>query len=180
MTILEQQPQIPKRFNDAEYTLLPKDIRVSIDSVRDTRKGIYLWGPIGSGKTYAIYAIRKHLYEIGINCRVYSAPEMFDMIRDDYDHKDSYNLSHILANRGVLIIDDLGTEKASEWVSETMFKIIDKRYREVLPTIITSNLELGELSERLGDRISSRIAEMCDVIKLVGVDRRITNKPKII
>lgn len=168
----------PKRFEGAEYEKLPKRIKDCIEPVRQTRKGIYLWGPVGSGKTYAIYAVRQRLHEMGISCRIYSAPEMFDMIRDDYDHKDSFNLERILANRGILIIDDLGAEKASDWVAETMFKIIDKRYREVLPTIITSNLDLGELADRLGDRITSRIAEMCDVIKLEGSDRRLSTPKK--
>lgn len=167
-------PPAPKRFDHAKFEDLPLDLKKCIDTIRDTRKGIYLWGPVGAGKTHAIYAMRERIHELGISVKVHSAPEMFDLIRDDFDHKDSYNLERILANRGVLVIDDLGAEKVSDWVAETMFKIVDKRYREVLPTIITSNLELGELSERLGDRISSRIAEMCDVIHMEGGDRRIS------
>lgn len=167
------QPSAPRRFEEADFKAIPKQVRDCIEKIRETRKGIYLWGPVGSGKTYAIYAIKKRLQDMGIRTKIYSAPEMFDKIRDDFDHKDSYNLEHILANRGVLIIDDLGAEKASEWISETMFRIVNKRYEEMLPTIITSNLELGELTDRLGDRIPSRIAEMCDVIKLEGKDRRL-------
>ena len=115
---------------------------------------------------------------MGVNVRMYSAPDMFDLIREDFDRKDSYNLERILANRGVLIIDDLGAEKMSEWIEETMFKIINKRYEEVLPTIITSNNDLESMEERLGQRIVSRILEMCDVIKLEGGDRRIKNVAK--
>ncbi len=163
----------PKRFEHAEFSELPAKLRACVDRVRDTRKGVYLWGPVGSGKTYAVYAMRRRYQEMGLSVRVYSAPEMFDKIRDDYDHKDSFNLERIMANRGVLIIDDLGAEKASEWISETMFKIINKRYEEVLPTVVTSNLELGEMAERIGDRVASRLAEMCDVIKMDGSDRRI-------
>lgn len=171
---MKKSVEQPERFKHATFASLPESIRTCITEVRKTRRGLYLWGPIGTGKTYAAYAIQRQLQEeMEINTRILSAPEMFDMIRDDYQHKDSFNLERILANRGIIIIDDLGVEKPSEWVSETMFKIIDKRYREMIPTIITSNLELGELSEHLGDRVASRITEMCDVIKLEGVDRRL-------
>ena len=164
---------IPKRYEDSDFATLPAEIRTCIDAIKQTRRGLYLWGPVGSGKTYAAYAIKKRIAEMGITTRLMSAPAMFDMIRDDFDHKDSFNLERILANRGILIIDDLGAEKPSEWVSETVFKIINKRYEEMIPTVITSNLELGELAPRFGDRIPSRIAEMCDIIKLDGADRRL-------
>lgn len=164
----------PKRYEDSDFSTLPEEIRKCIEDIRKTRRGIYLWGPVGTGKTYAALAIQKRIGEMGINTRFYSAPQMFDMIRDDFDHKDSFNLERIIANKGVLLIDDLGAEKPSDWVSETVFKIINKRYEEMLPTIITSNLELGELAPRFGDRIPSRIAEMCDVIKMDGGDRRLS------
>ena len=164
----------PRRFAHSDFSKLPKELRECIENVRETRKGMYLWGPVGGGKTYAVYAIKGKLEAMGISVRVLSAPEMLDLIRDDMEHKDSHNLERLLSNRGVLVIDDLGAEKASEWVSETLFKIINKRYEEVLPTIVTSNLDLGELSERMGDRIPSRIAEMCVVIKLDGADRRLS------
>ena len=109
-----------------------------MNSIRETRKGLYLWGPVGCGKTYAAYSIMERLQEMNINVRFYTAPDMFDLIRDDYQHKDSYNLDRLLAFRGVVIIDDLGAEKASEWVSETVYKIVNKRYEEMIPTIIRS------------------------------------------
>jgi integrase len=56
-----------------------------------------------------------------------------------------------------LYLDDLGTEKPTDWALQTLYLIIDRRYPEMMQTIISSNLNLDELSSRLGDRIASRI-----------------------
>lgn len=163
----------PLRFANSDFSEVPKEIRSKVEKIRETRRGMYIWGSVGTGKTYAAYAIMKKLGQMGIRATIYTAPDLMDKMRDDFDHKDSYNLERLLENRGVLIIDDLGAEKVSEWVKETLHRIIDKRYREVLPTIVTSNNSLDELSERVGDRIPSRLAEMCDVVELKGEDRRL-------
>jgi DNA replication protein DnaC len=72
----------------------------------------------------------------------------------------------------VLILDDLGAEKASEWVAETLYILIDDRYGNMKPTVFTSNYSPSELAERLGDRIVSRIMEMCRIIEIKTSDKR--------
>lgn len=166
------QTALPKRYAHSKFSDVPRELRELVEAVRQTRRGIYIHGPVGCGKTHAAYAIRAELERVGISVKLYSAPELFDWIRDDYDHKDALHMDRLLANRGVIMIDDLGVEKATEWVKETLYRLVNKRYEEVLPTIITSNLDLGELADKLGDRVASRIVEMCDVIKLDGDDRR--------
>lgn len=76
----------------------------------------------------------------------------------------------------ILFLDDIGTEKTTDWAFQTLYTIIDRRYREFRQTVITSNLSLNELSDRTGDRITSRIAEMCNVIELKGKDRRLEKR----
>jgi len=72
-----------------------------------------------------------------------------------------------------LLLDDVGVEKPSEWALQTIYLIIDRRYREMKSTFFSSNFSLSQLAKRLGDRITSRIAGMCEVIELKGKDRRL-------
>jgi len=75
----------------------------------------------------------------------------------------------------VLLLDDIGAEKASEWVKQTLYLIIDNRYGNMKKTFITSNLTLNQISNQLDDRISSRIAGMSNTIRMQGKDRRLNN-----
>lgn len=72
----------------------------------------------------------------------------------------------------LLVIDDLGAEKASEWTQERLYGVIDHRYVNCLPLIVTSNLPLAKLAEQTGERVASRLAEMCSVVPMTGTDRR--------
>jgi len=93
-----------------------------------------------------------------------------------------------LQQADLLIIDDLGAENDTTWVKEKLYEIIDSRYRDSKPTIITTNLTLEQLREKLtGDdgvtRTYDRLLEMCYPIRLQGKSRRINaynNKEKII
>ena len=66
-----------------------------------------------------------------------------------------------------------GSEKITEWVLETFYLLINKKYNERIPLVITSNFKLMNLATQLNDRIVSRIVEMCDVVELTGEDRRL-------
>ncbi len=84
-----------------------------------------------------------------------------------------------LARIPLLLLDDLGSAKASEWVEEITYRLINERYNGLRPTIFTSNLPATapkgqgpDLTSVLGDRIVSRLAEMTTIIPIVGADRR--------
>jgi DNA replication protein DnaC len=69
-------------------------------------------------------------------------------------------------------MDDLGTEKPSDWVIQTLYVIINSRYEEDKQTVITSNYSLEEIRKNLNDKIASRIIAMTEVIEIKGIDRR--------
>ncbi len=146
-------------------------------SPKDTRKGIYLYGLAGSGKTHIAAAVANALL-LKARPRFVTSPELLLQIKKTYGnaHGDDEYIDR-LSYAKLLIIDDIGSEKPTEWVQETLFVIIDRRYTHYLPTIITSNFSLDQLKDRLGYRIASRIAEMTEVVELRATDYRI-RKPK--
>ena len=73
----------------------------------------------------------------------------------------------------MLALDDLGSEQVTDWVREQLFLVINSRYEQMLPTIITTNDSLESLEEHVGQRITSRIAGMCQGVVLDGPDYRL-------
>jgi DNA replication protein DnaC len=73
---------------------------------------------------------------------------------------------------GLLLLDDLGAGKGSEWVEEVSYRVVDARYEAMLPTIYITNCGTDELAGSLGDRILSRIAGSCTHVFIDGDDRR--------
>lgn len=176
-----------KRIRDnLAKRLCPTDKKVaSVAKKLTNEKGLYLFGKVGCGKTMLAakvvveYARRLFVLNDFVEesvCFV-TAPGLLQEIRASFQ-KDSPNQEEKivgdLSSVRLLVIDDLGAEKTSEWALQTLYVIINNRYESMLPTIFTSNLSLDELAEKLGsDRIPSRIAGMCEIIELDGDDRRI-------
>jgi DNA replication protein DnaC len=73
----------------------------------------------------------------------------------------------------LLHIDDLGAEKRTDWVLEQLYSIINERWQEQRSIIVTTNLfDVDELRDQIGPRTVSRLHEMCDLIPIMGRDRR--------
>jgi len=145
----------------------------------------YIYGPVGRGKTHlAVGFLREAILKTGEEAgRFIRAVDLFKEIRDTFSEKSARNERALLEEFGkavpLLVIDDLGTEKVSEWVEQTLYDLIDRRYGELLDTIITSNLEPAALSAHYtnhGPRLMSRIFAMGPLYEVEGVDRRIKGR----
>lgn len=153
------------------------------------KKGLYISGDRGTGKTHlAVALMREHLknmrmlyngseYRINLNMIpvFISVPELLLEIRQSYSNGGSSEKEIIdkYTVRDFLVMDDLGVEKSTDWSLQILYIIIDRRYREEKRTIITSNLSLDDLADKLDDRIASRIAGMCVLVPMKGSDRRL-------
>ena len=139
-------------------------------------RGLWLEGDVGTGKTTLAMLVSKRAIETGHSVAIYSLPRLLARIRRTYDG-DSGQLSYLefferLTSVDLLHIDDLGAEKRSDWVLEQLYAIVDERYAANRSMIVTTNMNLPDLEEQIGERTVSRLAEMCDTLPLFGEDRR--------
>lgn len=132
--------------------------------------GLVFMGPVGSGKTLLAGAIANALLENGKEVLFVVVPDLLDQIRATYDRGNEYTEQDLMDSArevGVLVLDDLGAHNYTEWVRNKLYSIINYRLNHMLPTVITTNLDLAQLEEYLGERTTSRIVQMCKVYRLV-------------
>ena len=157
--------------------------------------GLLLIGKIGTGKTHlAVGIIKELILRKGIPCLFYDYRELLKQIQNSYN--DSVQATELdvlrpVFDAEVLALDELGAVKPTEWAWDTVSLILNTRYNHNRTTIITTNFEdqaaAGSsnslsavrvaareetLGDRIGERMRSRLHEMCRIIKLEGVDFR--------
>jgi DNA replication protein DnaC len=144
---------------------------------QEAGKGLYFCGGVGTGKTHLAVAVMNELIRKKRTPSLFvTVPELLDNLRETYN-KPGRNLDEwmdAVQNAEFLVLDDLGSERTTEWVRERIFVIVNHRYREALPTVFTSNIGPKDLAEQLGERTASRIIAMCEWIQLEGQDYRET------
>jgi DNA replication protein DnaC len=167
---LEQARRVPDRFPSA-------------NNLREQGRGLLLEGPPGVGKTHLAVAVLKQVMDTaGARGLFYDTRDLLRVIRSTYDPSTRTTELEILRpvmTADLLVLDDLGAEKTSEWVEETMNLIVNTRYNERRLTIFTSNyLDIPDDSDpnsllfRIGFRMRSRLHEMCEFIEMDGADYR--------
>jgi DNA replication protein DnaC len=178
---------IPKRYENVKYEDISEDLKKLVNDMLITKKGIFIHGPVGTGKTHILWAIRKRFFEINtenrlkgsyatIGSMLWNTTELLHEIKQEYNTKSNEwdSMGDAKNHEGILFLDDIGAEKLTEWVLETFYLIINGRYENMRPTVFTSNLSIAELAEKIGDRTTSRIVEMCEVYEIKGKDRRLS------
>ena len=167
---LEAARRIPDRFDRAASREL-------------VGRGVFLDGQPGVGKTHLAVAVLKAIIDrFGVSGVFYDTRELLRVIRSTYDPSIRTTEVEVLRpvmTTQVLVLDDLGAEKTSEWVEETMNLIVNTRYNERRMTLFTSNYldipddtDVNSLVFRIGHRMRSRLHEMCDFIEMDGADYR--------
>ncbi|MEV7466193.1 ATP-binding protein [Streptomyces kronopolitis] len=134
---------------------------------------LLLLGGTGVGKTHQAFGAVRELALTGVAARwvVTTAADMYASLRPRHG-VDSESEFRRYRDARVLLVDDLGAAKISEFTEDVNFRLVNHRYERHLPTLFTSNLQPKELTNRLGDRVASRLNGMCQRVVLEGADKR--------
>ncbi|MFH8380676.1 ATP-binding protein [Kitasatospora sp. NPDC018058] len=151
-------------------------------------RSLLLTGTTGTGKTHQAWAALRMIAEAGparYELIATTAADMYGRLRPGGSDAGTETALNRLARVPLLLLDDLGSAKASEWVEEITYRLINERYNACRPTVFTSNYPTEAprdpktgaivgpgLDVILGDRIVSRLMEMTDVVVMTGRDRR--------
>lgn len=145
-------------------------------------RGLLLSGTVGVGKTHLAVSILKALTERGFSCLFYEFGALLKEIQDSYNPSTKASELGVLApvfGADVLVLDELGASKPTDWVRDTMAHIINTRYNDKKLTIFTTNYpderraEKEEtIEDRIGVRLRSRLYEMCLTVEMNGTDYR--------
>jgi DNA replication protein DnaC len=191
---LLEKTRIPKRYFDCHFHSYkisnPSQERAFRYASRlameypAVERGLLFMGTVGVGKTHLAVSILKALTERGFSCLFYESGSLLKEIQNSYNiHTQTSELSVLtpIFEAEVLVLDELGATKPTEWVRDTMANIINTRYNDKKLTIFTTNYlderrtEKEEtLEERIGVRLRSRLYEMCRTVLMVGEDFRKT------
>ena len=148
-----------------------------VDHFKDTeRNSLLLAGGYGTGKTHLAASIANKLMDDGVPVLFDTFSGHLNKLKIEFNGGKSVYLNQ-MKNVDMLVLDDIGKEKISEWSQSVMFDVINFRYEHLLPIVMTTNLKSDSLKEYLGGAVWSRLCEMCSGVMTRGEDYR-QNSPQ--
>lgn len=143
-------------------------------------RNLYLYGTVGTGKSFLSICIARELLETGHSVLYFSAAALFDKLSmysfDARTKEELRNFTSDLYSCDLLIIDDLGTELTNQFISAQLFTCLNERHMNRKSTVISTNLSLAEMQSRYSDRVFSRITNDYELYKLTGSDIRVLKR----
>jgi DNA replication protein DnaC len=132
---------------------------------RKRHLGLFFGAPTGAGKTHLATAILKGVIEKGYSGVYCNVPRLLEVLRDlmfDRAHYDDKGFLQRCETADLVVLDDIGTETVTGWVQDRLYLLVNRRYEDMGRTIVTTNCDEDTLRKRVGERVESRLMEMCN------------------
>jgi DNA replication protein DnaC len=171
-------------YNDSLKRAVEYALKVIADfPIRSTERdrGLLLIGAPGVGKTHLAVAMLSECIRKGGVGRFYTVIDLMGLLRSTYAGQDNTTESAVLRDvteADIVVLDELGRERATEWRDEMLHLIVNARYSNRRPTLFTTNFDVGDIEDpdalqvRVGMRVYSRLCEMCEMLHLDAADYR--------
>ncbi|MCC8105238.1 MAG: ATP-binding protein [Clostridiales bacterium] len=162
------------KADDSPVIRTAKKYTDSWTNAKANNLGLLLWGDVGTGKSFAAACIANELLDRGVPVLMTNFSKILNQMGAMYS-EERYRYIASLSAFDLLIIDDLGIERNTDYALEQVYAVIDERYKAGKPLIVTTNLTIGDIrnaDEVFHARIYSRILELCTPVQVRGKDRR--------
>lgn len=172
-------------YTDKEIIKKAKNYVKHFEEMRKDNVGLLLYGNVGSGKTYIACSIANAIItEYSYMVKMRNFAQILNDLQKGGFNLDRNEYIEQITSPTLLILDDFGIERNTEYALEQIYNVINARYLKARPTIITTNLNFKDIEKEQEDimlgRIYSRIIEMCLPLRVTGLDRRkIQSKEKL-
>jgi DNA replication protein DnaC len=166
------QPRGHKGLGRVQVDSLERAYNHAIQYSKSLNGWVVLQGGYGCGKTHLAAAIANFAVSMGVPTLFLTVPDLLDTLRFSYDSEETTfeNRFDEIRNSSLLVLDDFGSQNATSWAQEKLFQIINYRYINKLPLVITTNLSLDEIDPRIRSRIQD--PELVSFIKILAPDYR--------
>lgn len=192
-----ERPPVSDMARDMQSRHVVQAVRDYVQNLNrnlETGRGLWLMGNTGTGKTTLAMLLAKEALAAGKSVGIYFTPKLLTRIRQTYQEaasEDAYDaFFRQVTSVDLLYIDDLGSERHTDWVVEQLYALVNERYENQRSMLVTSNADGGvdgdidaglqQLKEQIGPRTVSRLIEICDdPLPLFGPDRRVEARAAI-
>jgi DNA replication protein DnaC len=180
---------IPSRYLEVDFERWPitnldqrivREVRKycrRLDDNLENGRGWYFFGNVGSGKTSLAMCVAKEVLRERRSLAIFSGPELLARIGATYEEHSQHSylgLLDLLGNVDFLVLEDLAVAKQNEWRLEQLYAVVNRRYEDRRPLIVTADVGHAEgLAEHVGERTCSRILEMCTPVPFMDGDHRV-------
>lgn len=179
---MKEQSNLGKRFASRTFgTFNPSDNRKAYEDCKwyvdegihqREKNGLILCGSYGTGKTHLAASIVNEATDQGISALFNTYIGHLEALKKEFNSDDERTYLDKMYGVELLVLDDVGKERTTEWTESVMFDVINNRYENMRPILITTNLNAKQLEDYFGGAVYSRLIEMCHMVVTHGKDHR--------